>query len=293
LSFDRIVVVDWSARSTPSSKTPVKDAIYICQSANLEIQNTEYFRTRQKALNFVEKLIENSLSRQERIFIGFDFSFGYPAGFYKSMTFSSDPFSFWEFLKQEISDGCDNSNNRFEVAQRLNSNFDGIGPFWGCPQNLSLDGLPHKGTERSAHGLSEFRLCEKYARSTHSVWKLFTTGAVGSQSLMGIPHLQKLREKFNKKICVWPFDQEFNSAKIVLGEVYPSLFKFPLDIEIKSVAKAFCHDITDAYQTYRTVKNLCSLNIQGRLLPAIPNKFRKQILEEGWIVGLSFDKLKT
>jgi len=35
------------------------------------------------------------------------------------------------------------------------------------------------------------------------------------------------------------------------------------------------------------------LNIQDRLLPAIPNKFRKQILEEGWIVGLSFDKLKT
>ena len=209
------------------------------------------------------------------------------------MTFSSDPFSIWELLKQEIFDGCDNSNNRFEVAQRLNSNFDGIGPFWGCPQNLSLDGLPHKGTERSAHGLSEFRLCEKYARSAHSVWKLFTTGAVGSQSLMGIPHLQKLREKFNEKICVWPFDQEFNSAQIVLGEVYPSLFKFPLDVEIKSSANAFCHDITDAYQTYRTVKNLCSLNIQGRLLPAIPIKFRKQILEEGWIVGLSFDKLKT
>ena len=293
MSFDRIVVVDWSARSTPSPKTPSKDAIYICHSTNLEIQNTEYFRTRQKALNFVEKLIENSLAHQERIFIGFDFSFGYPAGFSKSMTFSSDPFSIWELLRQEISDGCDNSNNRFEVAQRLNSNFDGIGPFWGCPQNLSLDGLPHKGTERSAHGLSEFRLCENYARSTHSVWKLFTTGAVGSQSLMGIPHLQKLREKFNKKICVWPFDQEFTSAQIVLGEVYPSLFKFPLDVEIKSAAKAFCHDITDAYQTYRTVKNLCSLNIQGRLLPAIPNKFRKQILEEGWIVGLSFDKLKT
>jgi hypothetical protein len=293
LNFDRLVVVDWSARSAPSPKTPAKDAIFICPSTNLEIQNTEYFRTRQKALKFVEKLIENSLAHQERIFIGFDFSFGYPAGFSKSMTFSSDPFSIWELLKHEISDGCDNSNNRFEVAQGFNARFNGIGPFWGCPQNLYLDGLPHKGTERSGHGLNEFRLCEKYAKSAHSVWKLFTTGAVGSQSLMGIPHLQKLREKFNKKICVWPFDQEFNSAQIVVGEVYPSLFKFPLDSEIKSNAKAFCHDITDAYQTYRTVKNLCSLNIQGRLLPAIPSKFKEQILEEGWIVGLGFDKLST
>ena len=286
-------MVDWSARSKPSSKTPAKDAIYICHSSNFEMQNTEYFRTRLAALNFIEKLIENSLDQRERIFIGFDFAFGYPAGFSKTVTSSSNPFSIWEFLNQAVTDGEDNSNNRFEVAQGLNSKFDGIGPFWGCPQNLYLEGLPHKGTDRSSHGLSELRLCEKHARSAHSVWKLFTTGAVGSQSLMGIPYLQKLRDKFNKKLCVWPFDQEFNSAQIVLGEVYPSLFKFPTDIEIKIKAKAFCHDITDAYQTYRTVENLLNLNSEGRLLPFPPSKFEKQILEEGWIVGLSFDNLKT
>ena len=292
MSFDRIAVVDWSARSTPSPKTPVKDAIYICHSANVEIKNTEYFRTRLHALNFIEKLIENSLIHQERIFIGFDFAFGYPASFSKGVTFSSNPFSIWEYLNHEVIDGEDNSNNRFEVAQGLNSKFDGLGPFWGCPQNLYLDGLPHKGNDRSSHGLSEFRLCEKYARSAHSVWKLFTTGAVGSQSLMGIPCLQKLREKFKKKLCVWPFDQEFNSAQVVLGEVYPSLFKFPSDIEIKAEAKAFCHDIIDAYQTYRTVENLINLNREGVLLSSPPSKFEEQILEEGWIVGLSFDKLK-
>ena len=134
------------------------------------MQNTEYFRTRRAALNFIEKLIEKSLVLKERIFIGFDFAFGYPAGFSKSVTSSSNPFSIWEFLNQAVTDGEDNSNNRFEVAQGLNSKFDGIGPFWGCPQNLHLDGLPHKGTDRSSHGLSEFRLCEKHARSAHSVW---------------------------------------------------------------------------------------------------------------------------
>ncbi len=153
--------------------------------------------------------------------------------------------------------------------------------------------MPHKGTDRSSHGFSEFRLCEKYAKSAHSVWKLFTTGAVGSQSLMGIPGLQKLRKKFNNKICVWPFDEEFNSAQIVLGEVYPSLFKFPSDIEIKTKAKAFCHDITDAYQTYRTVENLLNLDREERLLPPLPSKFSGRILEEGWIVGLSFANLRT
>ena len=55
MSFDRLVVVDWSARSKPSAKTPAKDAIYICHSINFELQNTEYFRTRREALNFIEK----------------------------------------------------------------------------------------------------------------------------------------------------------------------------------------------------------------------------------------------
>ena len=49
MSFDRLVVVDWSARSKPSAKTPAKDAIYICHSINFELQNTEYFRTRREA----------------------------------------------------------------------------------------------------------------------------------------------------------------------------------------------------------------------------------------------------
>ena len=291
MSFDNLVVVDWSARSSPSPKAPTKDAIYICHSKNSKIQNTEYFRTRQRAIKFVNNLIENSLARRERLFVGFDFAFGYPAGFASNLGYFSSPFSIWELLKKEISDNCDNSNNRFEVAEKLNSKFDGIGPFWGCPQNLNLDGLPHKGTERTECGLSEFRLCEKYARSAHSVWKLFTTGAVGSQTLMGIPHLQKLREKFGKEISVWPFDQGFNATQIVLGEVYPSLFKSPTDIEIKSNSKVFCHDIVDAYQTYRTIENLSNLNVEGQLLPKIPSHLEKQVLEEGWIVGLSFDKL--
>ena len=87
------------------------------------------------------------------------------------------------------------------------------------------------------------------------------------------------------------FDQGFNSTQIVLGEVYPSLFKLPTDTEIKSNPKAFCHDIVDAYQTYRTIENLSKLNVEGQLLPKIPSHLEKQVLEEGWIVGLSFDKL--
>ena len=90
MSFDRLVVVDWSARSKPSAKTPAKDAIYICHSINFELQNTEYFRTRQTAIKFVNNLIENSLAQRESLFVGFDFAFG--------SAFDFDLVAFWFFL---------------------------------------------------------------------------------------------------------------------------------------------------------------------------------------------------
>ena len=58
------------------------------------MQNTEYFRTRRAALNFIEKLIEKSLVLKERIFIGFDFAFGYPAGFQRVLPLPQIPFLF-------------------------------------------------------------------------------------------------------------------------------------------------------------------------------------------------------
>ena len=114
-------MVDWSARSKPSPKAPAKDAIYICHSNNFEMQNTEYFRTRRAALNFIEKLIEKSLALKERIFIGFDFAFSYPAGFSKSVTLSSNPFSIWDvpkpkIIKSEIEEiPCNSGNNVLAV----------------------------------------------------------------------------------------------------------------------------------------------------------------------------------
>ena len=56
---------------------------------------------------------------------------------------------------------------------------------------------------------------------------------------MGIPCLQKLREKFNKKLCVWPFDQEFNSAQIVLVRFIQAFLSFHQILKSKLKLKHF------------------------------------------------------
>ena len=63
----------------------------------------------------------------------------------------------WFF--DEVRDDTNNANNRFLVADKINSLFSGIGPFWGCPANLKLPNLPAKGTECREHNLPQFRIC--------------------------------------------------------------------------------------------------------------------------------------
>lgn len=52
-------------------------------------------------------------------------------------------------------------------------------------------------------------------------WKLYTTGSVGSQALLGIPRLQSLRAHYGDALRVAPFQR--GDAPLVLVEIYPSL----------------------------------------------------------------------
>jgi hypothetical protein len=45
----------------------------------------------------------------------------------------------------------------------------------------------------SAESLPEYRLTDRRAKGAQPAWKLFYPGAVGSQALLGIPYVAKLR----------------------------------------------------------------------------------------------------
>ena len=284
--FDRVVIVDWSAASKRMSARPRADAIWIGVSDASGDREPLYCRSRAEAMARVTGLCEEALAAGERLMIGFDFPLGYPRGFASAMTGRAEALALWEWLAGQIEDGDDNANNRFEAAAAINNRFPGIGPFWGRPASLPLPDLPERGSLRDGHGLPERRLVETRIPRAQPCWKLYTTGSVGSQALLGIPRLQALRECFGDALGVWPF--EIHEAPITLAEVYPSL----IDEAVASVLARDPKAIKDAVQV-----RLLAGATMAHAHDAVPASMTcidasEAILrEEGWILGVGCETL--
>lgn len=271
-AFDRIIVVDWSASASPSSATPKPDAIWIAVHAEGATSCT-YHRTRADAVAFLETQFDDALATGARVLAGFDFPFGYPDGFAQALTGTDDPLAVWAELAARVTDGADNANNRFEVARAINQQFDGVGPFWGCPAALEDVDLPAKGTARHGHGMAERRKVEECIRSAQPCWKLYTTGSVGSQGLLGMARLHGLRLRYGAALSVSPFQPPDTS--IVLAEVYPSL----LSAEVAMLQEP--DEIKDRAQVRVLAEALAGLSADQ-----LHAMLRKGDPVEGWILGV-------
>jgi precorrin-8X/cobalt-precorrin-8 methylmutase len=136
-----------------------------------------------------------------------------------------------------VRDGADNRSNRFEVATELNRLLSGGPfPFWGCPPAHAGDLLT--GTKPAGYGedgLAELRLTERRANGVQPTWKLAYPGSVGSQTLLGIACLERLRRHpwLEGAVRVWPLETGLRPLRrpgpgeaqwrILLAEVYPSM----------------------------------------------------------------------
>ena len=271
LDFDTIAIVDWSAASRPRRG---KDSIWLGTQAG-DCTNPP---TRALAEAALGDLIAGHLDRGKRLLIGADFAFGYPAGFARTLTGRAEALAVWEWLAHQIEDGPDNRNNRFLVAERMNRAFAGLGPFWFRPSALDLPELPLKGRARQGHGMAEFRAADAAAMGAQSVFKLGGAGAVGSQVLMGLPVLWRLRARFAPHVAVWPFE-DIGRAPVVLAEVFPSL----LAAEVAREGGA----VKDATQVRLLAQALWRLQAARRLAALFDAP--DCALEEGWILGLGFE----
>ena len=274
MTFDTIVVVDWSGGNDRGPR-PVKDAIWACVARDTETEEPKYFRNRSLFEAWIHPFLEEEIAKGRRVFCGFDFPFGYPAGFAKSVTGEDTPFALWEWLETEIED-TPTHNNRFAVASHLNKLSAGIGPFWGNGTKIDHPHLPRKGLARRDHGWPERREAERLAKGTFTVWQLAGAGSVGSQTLMGLPVLQRLRRRFGSDLSVWPL--EAFDTQIVLVEVWPSLISDAVAANMPMEA------IKDAHQVLVLAEAI------KRLPPSELSKMMDTPLtEEGWIFGLGHE----
>lgn len=282
--FDRYIAVDWSANNAPKSG---RDSIWIAETGEPSVNP----RTRHAAMQHLLARLEKALQQRERTFVGFDFPFGYPTGAAARLADANGWAGLWATLSNAIVDDPNNRSNRFEVAAALNARMGGDGPrFWGCPVARAGKYLTTRKHGISFDSIAEYRTVERVANGAKSTWQLFYNGSVGSQCLLGLAHLQRLRTRFAGKVAVWPFETDFEQrldAPIILAEIYPSLDRHDPDVHPKDLA-----------QVEAQVRRFAALDASGEFATALSlpagyaDKRDVLLAEEGWIVGAGHEALR-
>jgi len=296
--FDAYLIVDWSANNKPKRG---KDSIWYCLLERLN-GKTRFTRienpsTRMIAFEQIRGHLVDLAARRRATLLGFDFPYGYPRGFARALNITSvQPWRhIWDLLHSWVVDDARNRSNRFEVAARLNASIgDQPFPFWGCPASQERPNLKASHTVRhGADGLPEFRVTEKRTHGPQPVWKLCYSGSVGSQTLVGIPYLARLRSDPQLKSCsrVWPFETGFRLATrderdwtVLHAEIYPSL-NSPNSKQQECKDEAQVRGVAEYFASRDEVGNLGGLFATPQ---GISNQELLQIqAEEGWILGVA------
>ena len=272
--FDAVLMVDW-AGGADRGPTPKQDAIWACLARGGHAEAPVYLRNRTVAEAWIGGVIAAETAAGRRVLAGFDFPFGYPAGFARALTGSDDPRAVWRWLAARIED-APKANNRFDVAAEMNRAFPGIGPFWGNGLRREIPDLPRKGRSRTFRWTPERRAAERQAgaKGAFTCWQLSGAGSVGSQVLMGLPVLERLAARAGA--AVWPFEPL--AAPVALVEIWPSLLADVIRTEARP------DEIRDAVQ----------VRVLARAVSALPPDRLVAMLsveapEEGWILGLGHE----
>lgn len=293
--FSAYVIVDWSANSKPKTGT---DSIWIGVlkrdvrfRMSFESFNPETRAEAEKRLNLI---LDDLKKRSERVLVGFDFPLGFPRGFAAAMKLPGEaPWrAAWDLLEKMVTDKPTNVSNRFNVGAQINRLLTGGPfPFWGCPAKDEQTTLTPKKTR--AHGpgdLPEFRHAEVEAKGASPIWKLAYVGSVGSQAVLGMPVVRRLKVARGDAARVWPFETGFKPLReadlagvdVVLAEVYPSMVK----------PQGAIGEIKDLMQVRTLAEHFARLdeaNKLGELFGPAKGAPADLVLdaerEEGWILG--------
>lgn len=296
--FDLHVVVDWSASSTPKVGA---DSIWTCVCrTGLSPEAPRNHPTRAAARSYLVELLLAHPS--DRVLVGFDMPYGFPAGFATAAGITGAPtwWRTWCHLAGSITDAPDNANNRFDVAAALNATVsDGPGPFWGTTSERHVrptlsrtkaPGFPHGALAERRH--AELEVIRRTGLRPFSVWQLAGAGSVGSQTLMGIPIVHELHThpSLRDRSVVWPFECGFTDdpaggrpAAVVHAEIWPSALGRP---------DPALHPVKDAGQVIALAGRLAALDAAGdlvhRFAPTIDPAIVEVVLdEEGWILDVT------
>src|SRR5262245_58809337 len=241
--FDAYVFVDWSAASGVQPQQPAPDAVWVGELVPvLHYQQETYHRTRSGGVTHVAGVLQSHVGEGRRVLVGFDFPYGYPAGLAASLALPPGPQSWWTVwaeLADRVQATANNVSNRFTAAGEFNVILRNgqPGPFGGCSVGTAIANLEPTSPGfpiQCASGvqLPRLRIVEARLRGTQETWKLFGAGSVGSQALVGIPYVYRLRRTLDlvQVSRVWPFETCFTTAPspsqgpyVLHAEIWPGV----------------------------------------------------------------------
>ena len=291
--FDAYLMVDWSASSVRKTGA---DSIWYClltrTSGGLVLEALNNPATRRQAVEELREILRRLAGQKKMVLAGFDFPFGYPAGFATRMGWEDLPpwQAVWRELVSQIIDRQDNTNNRFQVAASLNQRASTTNyPFWGCPESARSTTM--SSTKGEGTGLAENRLTD--VGNMQPIWKLFGNGSVGSQALLGIPAVAALRNDpvLAAVSSVWPFEtglvplpeRQQRAYLILHAEIYPSLLQ----------PEPAAGEVKDSAQVRAMAAHFAALDEAGELNRLFagperltPSQREHAEREEGWTLGV-------
>jgi precorrin-8X/cobalt-precorrin-8 methylmutase len=297
MMFDTVVMVDWSAANVARQG---RDSIWLCRR-DVDGETLVNPPTRHQARTLLADWLATAQRRGHRTLLGFDFPFGYPAGFASRLGLAGAPWrAVWGEIAGLLEDGPNNRNNRFDVAAGFNRRVsNGPFPFWGCPAGRAGPFLAptfHRGHDGAT--LAERRLIDRpqYMPGAQPCWKLCYTGSVGSQALTGIPVVRALRgdSRWRDVARIWPFETGLRppppDVQLIFAEVYPSLWREP----IRAAHKAHPAEPLDKIQVSQVAALLAERDRSATLSalfygdPALTRDERRQVEdEEAWTLGVT------
>jgi hypothetical protein len=299
--FDAYVIADWTAAE---GKKLGENSVWI-GVAKRDVRfrlytETHNVATRAEGEALLTSILADHRKRGDRVLVGFDFSLGYPQGTAARLALTAAPAwsAMWKFLASNIVDKADNTNNRYQVAAKMNRLMtDEAWPFWGSPANQAQRWLTTtKPPVGSGADIPEYRATENAVRKGRlqpkSNWQMHGAGAVGGQTLVGIPMVRRLLESLGASAAVWPFGtgwRQLDAAdveplSVLVTEVWPSMWpttaaegEFKDQAQVRTTALAFAEmddkgDLAKAFAPPKT---------------ATPELIEQVEQEEGWILGVA------
>jgi precorrin-8X/cobalt-precorrin-8 methylmutase len=248
-------MVDWSGGN--SRRANQANCIWIAHGHSQDLEPIGVSpRSRTEAETLIMQLLQPFAQGDNgRVLVCFDFPYGYPRHLGLCLPPVDPPEPdlpwrrVWEYLAQHIHDDLNtppggqpsNVSNRFDVAAALNQMLappEQPGPFWcahppgaypNVPQNQPV--FPFASVE--GHIIQALRHTDN---QVHSDWpfRLFGNGSVGSQMLVGVPRVRKLRYSpaLGAASVAWPFETGWAppvgdwlapGKRILYAEIYPSV----------------------------------------------------------------------